>query len=286
VSTRQDDALTAPGSVPPVPGPSFADRYGPWAVVTGAAQGIGAAFADELAARGVDVVLVDRAADQLSARAEAVRAAAAGRAVREAVIDLAAADGADAVLAAVADVDIGLLVNNAALSYEGPLLAQGLPAALTQLDVNCRVPLTLVHALLPRLVARGRGGIVLLSSLSAMRGAPLVAGYAATKAWNRILAESLWDEMRETGVDVMAVLPGSTRTPGWLASRPQESAGTANVMDPADVAREALDALGDGPSFVAGAANREAEAFMASLPPEDAVRLMGDVMRTMYPPDR
>jgi short-subunit dehydrogenase len=263
---------------------SFAERYGPWAAVTGAGQGIGAAFAAELAARGVNVLLVDRDLAALADRAGELTGT--GVELRTAMVDLAAPGAADQVLGAVADLDLGLLISNAALSFEGPLLEQGLDAALRQLDVNCRLPLTLVHAVLPRLVARGRGGIVLLSSLSAMRGAPLVAGYAATKAWNMILAESLWEEVREAGVDVMALLPGSTRTPGWLGSRPQASLGTSNVMEPADVAREALDALGTVPSIVAGQENRESEAFMESMDRAESVKIMGQVMREMYPPVR
>jgi short-subunit dehydrogenase len=263
---------------------SFADRFGPWAAVTGAGQGIGAAFAAELALRGCHLVLVDRDAALLAARAEELRAS--GAQVRTSVIDLAAVDGASRVLEAVAQVDLGLLVNNAALSMESPFLDQTLDRLQTQLDINCRVPLTLVRTLLPGLVARGRGGIILLSSQSAMRGAPLVAGYAATKAWNLILAESLWDELRDTGVDVMAVLPGSTRTPGWVCSRPQSSLGTSNVMEPSEVATEALDALGHVPSIIIGHENRESEAFMATMDRPEAVRIMGDVMRTMYPPVR
>lgn len=263
---------------------SFADRYGPWAAVTGAGQGIGAAFVADLAGRGVNVLLIDRDADALAARTGEL--AGAPVEVRSAVVDLAAPDGADQVLAAIGDFDLGLLISNAALSFEGPLLEQGLDAALVQLHVNCRVPLTLVHAVLPRLVARGRGGLILLSSLSAMRGAPLVSGYAATKAWNLILAESLSQEVQAAGVDVMAVLPGSTRTPGWLGSRPQASLGTSNVMEPADVAREALDALGTVPSIIPGQENRESDAFMASLDRAEAIKIMGDVMRQMYPPVR
>ncbi|MDQ1372926.1 MAG: uncharacterized protein QOJ09_264, partial [Actinomycetota bacterium] len=136
---------------------------------------------------------------------------------------------------------------------------------------------------LPQLVARGRGGIILLSSLSSMRGAPLVSGYAATKAWNLLLAESLWDEVRDQGVDVMAVLPGSTRTPGWLASQPQSSLGTSYVMEPSEVATESLDALGSRASIVSGQSNRDSEAFLASMDRTEAVRVMGEVMRTMYP---
>ena len=264
---------------------SFEERYGPWAAVTGAGQGIGAAFAADLVGRGVNVVLIDRDAGLLEARAKELSdgAASGGVEVRTAVVDLASEDGADRVLAAVDGLDLGLLVNNAALSYEGPILEQGLEPALVQLHVNCRVPLTLVHRLLPSLMARGRGGIILLSSLSAMRGAPLVSGYAATKAWNLILAESISEELRGTGVDMMALLPGSTRTPGWLGSKPQASLGTSNVMDPPDVAREALDALGTVPSIIAGQENRESEAFMESLDRAEAIKIMGDVMRQMYP---
>jgi short-subunit dehydrogenase len=268
---------------------SFVERYGPWAAVTGAGQGIGAAFAADLVARGVSVVLVDRDEGLLAARATELGDAAgsgSGVSVRTAVVDLAAADGAQQVLAAVDGLELGLLVNNAALSFEGSFLEQSLADGLTQIQVNCIVPLTLVHALLPPMVARGRGGIILLSSLSAMRGAPLVSGYAATKAWNLILAESVSEELRGTGVDVMALLPGSTRTPGWLGSRPQASLGTSNVMDPPDVAREALDALGTVPSIIAGQENRESEAFMESLDRAEAIKIMGDVMRQMYPPTR
>ena len=249
----------------------FAEQYGPWAVVTGAAAGMGAAFCAELASRGVQVVGVDRDTCDTP---------------RSLVADLTAPDAADDIIAAVADIEVGLVISNAALSYVGPFLDQGLDAGLAQLRMNCELPLRLVHHFLPRLVARGRGGIVLLSSLSSMRGAPLVSGYAATKAWNLLLAESLWDEVRGQGVDVLAVLPGSTRTPGWLASQPQSSLGTANVMEPSEVAVESLDALGSHPSVVPGQSNRDSEAFMASMDRTEAVKIMGEVMRTMYPAER
>jgi short-subunit dehydrogenase len=119
-----------------------------------------------------------------------------------------------------------------------------------------------------------------------MRGTALSAGYAATKAWNLILAESLWDEVREAGVDVLAVLPGPTRTPGFMAARPQTSMATGNIMQPIEVASEALDALGAAPSIVAGQANRDAEGFLATLDRAEAVKVMGDVMRTTFPPER
>ena len=262
----------------------FAERYGPWAAVTGAARGMGAAFAAEIAGRGVGVLLVDRDEEPLAERAAELKDA--GREVVEVVVDLADANAAERVLDAVAPVDLGLFVSNAAIPFVAPFLDQPLDHVLAQLDVNCRVPVVLARALLPRLVQRGRGGFVFLSSQSAMRGTALSAGYAATKAWNLVLAESLWDELRETGVDVMAVLPGPTRTPGFMSSAPQPGLVTENLMEAADVAREALDALGSVPSMIPGQANRDSEAFMGSLERAEAVRVMGDVMRAAYPPDR
>jgi uncharacterized protein len=267
---------------PPAPDTdTFADRYGPWAVVTGGAQGMGAAFAADLLDRGVSVVLVDVDEVALAARAEAL-----GERARTLRLDLTAPDAPDQLLEGVADLDVGLWVHNAGLSVIGPFVEQDEAALLRQLQVNCTVPLVCVRRALPALLARGRGGVVLLGSMSATRGTALVASYAATKAWNVILAESLWGELAGTGVDVLAVLPGTTRTPGWLSSRPQAGLSTANVMEPADVAREAFDVLGTQPSLIPGQENRDSEAFMAGLDRAQAVTIMADVMRSTYPSER
>lgn len=261
----------------------FAERYGPWAIVTGAARGMGEAFTADLLSRGVSVIAVDRTEASPSPDG---RPGQSGAGIVPLVADLATEDGVRAVIDAGLAHDVGLVVSNAAISFEGPFIEQTLEQSLTQLDINCRAPLMLVHAFLPRLLERGRGGVILLSSMSAWRGAPMVATYAATKAWNLILAESLWEEVRAAGVDVMAVLPGSTRTPGLMSSRPQASMGTANLMDPPDVVREALDVLGTAPSMTPGQANRDSEAFMRELDRTESIKLMGEVMRQMYPAER
>jgi hypothetical protein len=85
---------------------------------------------------------------------------------------------------------------------------------------------------------------------------------------------------------VMGVLPGTTRTPGLLSSAPQAGLATANLMDPADVARESLDALGHQPSVIPSQANRDSDAFLSSLDRAEAIKTMGDVMRATYPPER
>jgi short-subunit dehydrogenase len=135
------------------------------------------------------------------------------------------------------------------------------------------------------MVERGRGGIVVVSSMAGRQGTPLVATYAATKAFDLVLAESLWAELRPRGVDVLAVMPGTTRTPGFESSLPPGATlpRAVRMMEPEHVAREALDALGTRPSLVAGRWNRVAATFMQrALPRKTAIELMGRSMRALY----
>jgi short-subunit dehydrogenase len=261
----------------------FADRYGPWAVVAGASGGLGAAVAHALAARGLNVVAVARRAEPLNALAAELEARH-GIQARALALDLSAPDGVTRLLSDLSDCSVGLLVWNAALSLIGPFLDQPLEGHLRELEVNARAPLTAVHGLGRAMVERGHGGIILMSSLSGMQGTALVAHYAATKAWNRVLAEGLWWEMGKQGVDVLACVAGATDTPGYRASAPAASE-TAKVplMSAEAVVDEALDALGQRPSVIPGQKNRWAAAFLARLLPRRvAVRLMGRTMDRLY----
>ncbi len=201
--------------------------------------------------------------------------------MRVAPVDLGAPTVLDDVRGAAAGLEIGLLVYNAALSLIGPFLDQPLAEKLRVLDVNCRGPLVLSDELGRAMVARGRGGIILMSSLAGTQGTPYVAAYAATKAFNLVLAEGLWDELREHGVDVLACRAGATRTPAFERSKP--APGPAPIMDAGPVAVEALDALGAAPSMVPGVLNG-AVAFLMQriMPRKAAVATMGRATRKMY----
>jgi short-subunit dehydrogenase len=244
-------------------GAAFAERFGRWAVIAGGSDGIGAAFAWEAARRGLDVALIARRAEPLEALARALRAQTDAE-VRTLPLDLTRPDIGEAVAARTRDLDIGLFVHNAGSSrHAAPFLDQDVENAGFLIDLSCRAPVALAHHFGRRLRDRGRGGIVLMSSMASLAGSGLQAVYAATKAFDTTFAEGLWVELTPQGVDVLGVLAGATRTETMLDQQPE---AFASAMDPAEVARGALDHLGKGPSWIPGAENRAAARAMWPAP--------------------
>lgn len=259
---------------------TFVERYGPWALVAGASEGLGAEFARQLAARGLSVLLLSRRAEPLQQLATELMQRYPVKA-RVAVIDLAAPELEEQLRAAVADLEIGLLVYNAAYSTLGGFLDQELAPKLRSIEVNCRGPVILSHVLGRQMAARRRGGIILMASLAASQGVPLVATYAATKAFDLILAEGLWEELGRLGIDVVGCRAGATRTPGYERARPQSGDGIVGETGP--VVRATLEALGRRPTVVPGLVNGLAAFFLGRLlPRRTAVQFMGKTMRSMY----
>jgi len=259
----------------------FLGRYGRVAVVAGASEGLGAAFAESLAARGLDLVLLARregALRELASRLERDH----GVRVEAVPCDLKDASFVGALQAAVADKEVGLAVYNAAFSFLAPLLDRPLEDALQVVDVNVKGPLRFVHTLGPGMCRRGRGGIVLMASLAGFQGAPGLAAYAASKAFTIVLGESLWAELRPSGVDVLVSCAGAVRTPNYRKALAKEAPGT---LDAKLVAERTLDALGSGPTTVPGAVNKLATFVMGRLMPRASrVALMGRSTRSLGSP--
>lgn len=262
---------------------TFSSKYGPWALVTGAARGLGAEYSKQIAAKGINVVMVDLLADELACTAEDIRKAS-GREIVTLTVDLSLPGFIDKIKQRTDGLDIGLLVSNAAYGPVGMFVERGLEEKLRVLAINVRAPLTLVHEFATKMAARRRGGIILMSSASAMQGTPYVANYAATKAYNLILAEGLWAELRVKDVDVLGFMPGTTRTPGYLELKAQAgNARMVKVMEPGPTVTEALNALGKRPSHIAGRGNRMTFFISGKLMPHrTAIALTTKMMDKMY----
>lgn len=251
-------------------------RYGDWAVITGASDGIGRAIAEQLAGRGLDLVLVARRADLLGHLAVEL----SGRyAVQAHVLqaDLEVPDEWRRVAAATASMDVGLLAACAGFGSAGPLLESEIGDELGMIAVNCSAVLGLTHHFGRRFAARGRGGIVLMSSLLAFQGVPLAANYAATKAYVQSLAEGLRPELAKAGVDLLASAPGPVRS--GFAARAGMTMGLAT--DPASVAVATLDALGRRGTVRPGPLSKLLEASFIGQPRVMRGWILGKVMRGM-----
>jgi short-subunit dehydrogenase len=246
-------------------------------------MGMGAAYSRQLAQKGLNVVLVAEAAEPLETLSHAL-AGEYGVQTRAVLADLSGREVLGELDAATRDLEIGLVVYNAAHSIVGHFLDVSLDEKLRMLDVNCRGPLLLCHHYGTRMVARRRGGIIVVSSLSGFQGHAMVGTYAATKAFDLVLGEALWEELREHGVDVLAFCPGATRTPAFVATNPRPTGRVSPpLMDPEDTVAEALAALGRTPSHIAGRANRLAAFILHRLLPRRAlIELMSRTTRAMY----
>ena len=261
----------------------FLRRYGSCAIVAGASEGLGAAYAEELASRGLNLILIARRAELLQSLASRLSMNYVVD-IKSIALDLSAVDAAERILNETSESDVGLLIYNAAFSAIGPFLDRPLNDHLKELHTNAFTPLKLVYHFAERMHARRRGGIVLMSSLSAFQGSAYISTYAATKAFNIVLAEGLWEEWRSQGVDILACISGAVRTPNYLASEPERTGGLGDItIGPRQVVREALSALGRGPYVIPGRMNRISSFVMRHLlPREFTVKLMGRVLRNMY----
>ena len=276
-------------------GRDFQARYGPWALIAGGSEGIGRSFAIQLAERGLDLLLVARRDGPLEETAAEIRERFGIQVVTQA-LDLTAPHLEDTIAPLVAARDVGLLVCNAGAAHGAAmLLDRPVDAALAMVRLNCAAPLVLSHALGVRMRARGRGGVILVSSMAGLAGGALIAAYAASKAFEIALAESLWYEFGTAGVDVLGLIAGATSTPAMLrsgmkfgtadddAARATSGPATSTIaMEPDEVVREALENLGRGPVHIAGDANRQAASGLRSAPRDQVVAAMSLAVAEMY----
>ncbi|HTY34148.1 SDR family NAD(P)-dependent oxidoreductase [Mycobacterium sp.] len=268
--------MNAVDSARPMSANRFRSRYGPWAVVTGASDGIGRAIAGELARRGVNVVLAARSRARLDAIAREMRDAT-GVETLVVAADLADAAGTSALADATSRLDVGLVVLAAGFGTTGPFTDLALAPELEMIAVNVSAVTALAHAFSPRLIRRGSGGIVLFGSIAGWQGVPGQATYSATKAYVQSFAEALHGDLRPHGIDVLSVAPGPVRTGfGARAGMTMNFATTPEV-----VAKAALSALGRRTTVVPGLQAKFLTASLMALPRGLRSAILAGVIRRM-----
>lgn len=258
----------------------IAQKYGPWALLVGASDGVGALFADRLAGEGVNVVLVARRQNLLDEVAAGIRERTNAE-TRTFAVDLIDPDASQRIIEATDDLEIGMLVYCAGgdPNYQ-PFLANPVSAAEDLLQRNCLVLMRLCHHFAGQMVERHRGGIVNFTSGAALAGGRNMVAYGGTKAFDMVFTEGLWAELHDKGVDVLGLVLGMTDTPalrkleferGRLASVDEVPEGAVTA---ASVVDEAFANLGSGPTIATGDDVRMAFELFKSMSRSEVVRLI------------
>lgn len=254
--------------------------YGPWALIAGGSEGIGLCFAKQLAAAGINLLLLARRSAPLLAAQQQLQADYAVE-IRTHAMDLTAADVEAQLLSITKDLEIGLLIYNAGAVHGAGLFHEvSLQKARELVQLNCLGPAIFTHHLGKAMRQRGRGGIILMSSLSGLTGGAYIATYAATKAFDIVFAESLWAELAPAGVHVLGLVAGATDTPAMASSG--AAFGEGDTMDANDVAAEGLAQLPHGPLHVAGEGNRMGAAILRGEDRRQSVALMSAGSASLY----
>lgn len=254
-------------------------KYGPWALITGASSGIGEMFARELGALGFNLILVARRKNKMGSIAKELKQHYKIE-IEIIELDLSRDDFINKIEDTTVQLDIGLLVNNAGFALTGEFTEHSLEDELRLFYVNCRAPLVLAHYFGKRMVSRGKGGIINVSSASAFSSLPYWSNYAASKSYLLHLSEGLWYEMKPKGVDVLALCPGATQT-GFA-----KVAGTnMKGMSSANVVKKALHSIGKKTSVIVGFNNRFFVFIMKFMPRKMVIKLVGKVIQRSWTGD-
>jgi uncharacterized protein len=259
-------------------------RYGSWGLVAGAAEGLGSAYSHVLAEDGMNLILVDLQKELLDSLASQLESSFRIR-VKTVCIDLASGESVGNMMDAIIETECRLVIYNAAYSQVQRFMKNE-PAMLERyIQVNIRTPIQLVHAFCNFHIpgTDHRKGILLMSSLAGSWGTRLLAPYGASKAFNHILAESLYYELKDEGFDVLACIAGATATPGYLASLPYGDSKPGSAMQPETVVNAALHAIGRRPFVIPGFKNKLVYFLMTRiLPRQTSLKLMNHAVGSRY----
>lgn len=254
------------------------EKYGPWAVITGATAGIGRALTMQVAERNINIAAVARGQARLDALACELRKRF-GVTVRSVQADLRDPTAIETIIQATEGLEVGLLIPNAGIEMTGSFLQSDVKENLSLARINALAPMQLAHYYGRHMAARGRGGIMFVSSLFAYQGVPHVAHYAASKAYILSLGEALHVELKPQGVDVLVLSPGLTSTEMTANMAIDFSKLPMIPQTPDQVAKVGLQALGRKATVVSGFMNKMMAWENRLLPRAAPVAMLGFMLR-------
>lgn len=262
----------------------FRKKYGPWTCIAGGTEGLGLEFTLLAAEYGLHVAVIGRNKEKLDSTAEAVKSRFAVNCL-PIQCDLSDRNALNLVTRALEDRQVGLFIYNACASIVGPFLSYSRDDHLKVIETNCTGPLIFTRYFGEKMTEIRKGGIILMSSMSGLQGTPLVAGYAASKAYNLVLAQSLWKEFGYYNVDVLSCVAGATLTPNYLKTKTAGRSSSAPEMKPRPVAEESFRKLGKTPYLIPGWKNKAAVFFLKHLlGKKGAVNMVANNMFRQYGP--
>ena len=220
---------------------NYKEKYGQWALITGASSGIGKEYAINLAAKGLNIIMVARSSERLMLLEKEIASKYKVNTMTI-VADLTKEEDLDHVKRETSKLEVGLLVNNAGKEDSDHFLKTQINTHLETIDLNVKAPLILTHHFGEKMTKRKRGAIITMSSIVAFQGVPYISNYAATKAYNLILSEGIAAEFKKYNVDVLVVTPGFTKTN--LANAYDFSGTPFKPLEPSFVANKAIKSMG------------------------------------------
>ena len=229
------------------------EKYGEWGIVCGGSQGQGGAYANKLAEGGMNVVIVGRTQKTIDEKIAQLKADYSVEA-RGLCVNLGSQTAPEQIIEGTKDLEISFLVYNAGLANVEEFKDMSIEYEMFRLNCNVRTMLYLTLYYTKPMVARGKGGIIIVGSDGGVIGAPYIATYSASKAYEMNLGEALWGELKAKGIDVLVPMPGNTIGQNYS----DVPAGTPGFQTGAEVAEEAFSHLGEYPSWICGEWNREA----------------------------
>lgn len=252
------------------------NKYGHWAIITGASSGIGLELATQLVKAGFNLVINSRHLDKLQ-EVEKHLKSLANIDVKIVASDVSETEGLDRIIESTQGLNVGLLIVSAGYGTSGNFINSSLHSEIDMLKVNCEALLSLTHYYSRQFVQQKRGGIILMSSMVAFQGTPYSANYAATKAYVQTLAEGLAVELKPHGVDVLAAAPGPVES--GFSQRANMKMSMS--LTPSQVGVPILMALGRKTTVLPGLLTKILVYSLRTVPRWGKIKIMEKVMGGM-----